>query len=67
MEKKDKINSSAKKSAEKELAVHMKDVKEARTKLVKGAGTLKKDIKKDITSALGQDKIVRKFVKKVKT
>lgn len=66
MDKKDKINSAAKKSAEKELNVHMRDVKKARAKLTKSAGNLKKDIKKDITAALGQDKVVKKFVKRVK-
>jgi hypothetical protein len=56
----------AKKAAEKELVVHMKDVKQARSKLTKDAGKLKKDINKDITHALKQDKIIQKDVKKVK-
>jgi len=44
----------------KEIKVHIKDVKQARTSLKKDAGELKSDIGKKITGALKQDHKVLK-------
>ena len=48
----------------KEMKIHMKDVKSARSSLKKEAGDLKKDIGKKITHALSQDKKVLTDMKK---
>ena len=52
------------KAGEKEMQVHMRDVKSARKSLKKDAGNLKKEIGKKITGALKQDKKVMSDMKK---
>ena len=55
-----KINAAG----EKEIKTHIKTVKKARKELTKEAGSLKKNIGKDITFALTQDAKVNKDMKK---
>lgn len=51
------------KAGEKEMKKHIKVVKCARKSLKKDAGKLKKDIGKDMTYALGQDKKIMSDMK----
>ena len=55
-----KLNSSG----EKEMLIHMKTVRKARSSLKKETAKLKKNIGKDMTFALSQDTKIMKDMKK---